>query len=367
MKRLGALTAVVAVAMALAGMNSVSLTARADSGVTSSIAGEVPQFACTPLPALRTYGIAPNGSTTAAGVNGTAEVQEYAAPKGTTLASVTLPDGFNPAQATDSTLAAFHLPPRPTEPGALAEWLDSYGHALHQTPLSSPPCMTNKNAATSNPIWSGRLSSRTSGGFTDVTGYWTQPNFVSYCLHASDRSIWDGIGGWGSSGQNKLIQAGSTTTGPGINDVSAFIEVYDLEDVINEPTPAVKTGDSFKVETTYSTSNGGTATWWFTNRTTGISHGYYQWSISGYYDGSHGEFVDERASHGSPPVPYLLRKSTNITYWSGEYLNGVQAANWTTTNLTMQDVDVLMTAVMGSTVTSSETWKDCGPGSGTNQ
>jgi hypothetical protein len=365
-RRAGSIVAVVLVLVAT--MNLVSLRAGADPRASNPLGGEVPQAACNSLNASRTYGVASNGSATSAGASGSARVQEYDAPQSTKLSAITLPDGFNAAKADDATLAAFHLPPRPTDADALAEWLDSYGHAIHQTPPSSAPCLTDLYGASANsPNWGGRLA--TSSGFKDVTGYWTQPNFVAYCQHASNRAIWDGIGGWGS-GYYKLIQAGSITTdisGSNINAISPWVEVYDLEAIITVSSPALRTGDSIKVETVYSTASGGTATWWFTNRTTGASQGWTQSGVSAYYDGAHAEYVDERATNGSTGNPYLLRKSTNYTYWSGEYINGKQSNSWPTTNVTMKDTAVLMTAVMGATVTSSETWKDCGPGSGTNQ
>ena len=182
------------------------------------------------------------------------------------------------------------------------------------------------------------------------------------------RMIFDGIGGV-NSGFNKLIQAGSVTTdtsGSNINNVSPFVEVWNMEAAILVSSPAIRTGDTVNVETVYSSASGGTATWWFTNQTTHVSQGWFQTGVSGYYDGTHAEYIDERPSR-SDGSRYLLRKSTNITYWSGEYINGTQSNSWPTTNVTMKDTDVLMTAVMGSTVTSSEAWKDCGPGLGTNQ
>jgi hypothetical protein len=170
--------------------------------------------------------------------------------------------------------------------------------------------------------------------------------------------IWDGIGAWG--GARKLIQAGSWTTGPSIHDLKAFIEVWDKEGEINVSSPAIREGDTVNVETVYSPANGGTATWWFNNLTNSQSQGWYQTGISAWYDGTSAEYINER------PGTYLLRKSS-LTYWGGKYINGTQSNNFSTTNVTMVNGDTLMTAVMGATTTSSETWRDCGPGTGTNQ
>ena len=309
----------------------------------------------------------PNGSSVRAGTPGSALIQEFAVPGGTTLGSITLPDGFNPATASPATLAAFRIPSRPSDPKAVTNWLMSYGHALHESPVRTAPCLSGYSmvSSTTSNIWAGRVVAST--GIKDVVGQWTQPNFVFYCLHSSVRSIWNGIGGYGSSGATKLIQAGSLTSGPGINDATMWVEVYNLEAAIPVSPPAIHTGDIMKVETVYSTASGGTATWTMTNRTTGEAHGWYQTGIGAYYDGSHAEYIDERYANPANGQLYLVRKSTNITYWGGEYVNGTQANSLAAISVTMKDVDTLMTTVIGATTTSSETWKDCGPSSGTNQ
>lgn len=328
---------------------------------------EVAHATCARLREMQSYGLMPSGTHVPAGRAGSALIQEFAAPGGTTLGSITLPDGFNPATASNATLATFHLPARPVDPAAVTEWLATYGHPLHERPIRTAPCLTNdamvSSATSSN--WGGRVV--TTSGVTDVVGQWTQPNFVFYCLHASIRSIWDGIGGWGTGNGNKLIQAGSLTSGSGINDAVMWVEVWNLEATITVSSPAISTGQVMKVETHYSSSSSGTATWTMTNRTTGEAHGWYQTGVSGYYDPTHAEWVDERSKNLSTGQLYLLRKSTNITYWGGEYVNGTQANSLPTTNVTMKDTDTLMTTVIGATTTSSETWKDCGPSSGTNQ
>jgi Peptidase A4 family len=345
---------------------SISWNAGAVASPRGLSGSETSAASCTALRSVRSYGVKPDGATTTRGAPGSAFVQEYAAPGGTTLAALTLPDGFNPATATDATLTRFHLPPRPQDPGARANWLELYGRPVHQTAPSSAPCLTNAFGATAanSTIWSGRVVARS--GINNVTGRWTQPNFVAYCLHASTRFIWDGIGGYGT---NKLIQAGSYTTdtsGSNINTVSAAVEVYPLEAIVTVSSPAIRTGDTVNIQTTYSSSSSGTATWTFKNQTTGVTAVWYQTGVSSYYDGTHGEYIDERATK-SDGTQYLLRKSTNITYWGSEYVNGIQSNSLTTINVTMKATDVLMTAIMGATTSSSETWKDCGPSSGTNQ
>lgn len=328
--------------------------------ISGAAADETSSSACVPLSSTGSHGLAPNGATTAAGTGGSATVQDYATPQGTTLSSITLPSGFNPAQASDATLSSFHLPPRPTDPGALSNWMQNYGHSFFETVPASPPCSTNRYAGT-RIAWAGRSATSPTKSFNDVTGHWTQPNFAFFCLRTSTRAIWDGL-----SGPKGLIQAGSYTSGSGINDVAPFVEVAPLQSIQQVPSPAISTGNSVNVETTYSSASNGTATWWFQNFTTGKSQGWTESGVSTYYDGTNGVYVDERETLPNGTIS-LLRNSTNITYWSGEYINGVQANSWATENMTMQDVDVLMTAVMGATITSSETWKDCGPGSGTKQ
>jgi len=355
--------------LVLAAISLGSIVGGAEQSAAEPATSDVPQKACTPLPAVRAYGVRSDGSATNPGTPGSGLVQEYSTPQGATLASIAVPDGFNPANATNAELAVFHIPPRPSDAGALTEWVKDYGHPLYEA-ASSAPCMTDEYAAsaTSRTNWSGRVA--VGSGFTDVSGYWTQPNFVPYCLHASTRAIWNGLGGWGSGGTNKILQAGSYTTdlsGSNINKVSAFVEVYDREAIQLVNPPAIRTGDSVNVRTLYSSSSGGTATWQFSNRTTGVNAAWYETGASAYYDGTHANYIDERTTDSSNNQLRLLRKSTNTTFWSGEYVNGQQSNSFPTINVTMMDTDTLMTALMGATITSSEAWKDCGPGLGLNQ
>jgi hypothetical protein len=342
-----------------------ALIAMTLSVVGASPPSEVFTSACSALPALGSHWVSNSGESTSAPSSQDAYVQEFAAAQGTKLQVVTRPDGFNPAIATDETLQAFSIPPRPKDPGALAAWNATFGHPLHEVPPPKAPCETDRqNILTdTDPAMSGRLE--TSSGFTDVSGQFTQPTFVSYCLHLSDRSIWNGIGGW-FTGTAGLIQAGTDTNGPGIRDVDPWVEVYPLENEIVVPSPAVSAGNVLGVDTSYSaTFQGGTASWHFYNHSTGVSITYQHTGVSKYYDGRSAEYFDERATQGGSPL--LLRKSSNSTVWSYEYVNGQVASHWTTTAVTMLKTSTLMAPAIGTTTGSSETWKDCGPSSGTNQ
>lgn len=347
---------IVALVLLVSMLGSVSDEAVADLG-TGVPAGD--EGSCTPMERSGEYGLMADGTVTTADAPGSALVSEFANPYGGVLSSIAYPEGFNPTSASDATLRRFHLPERPSNPGALADWLSLYGHPLTSERTDRPPCATNLAAAFST-NWSGRVSVGT--GIRDVNGRWTQPNLQTHCSHASMRAIWNGIG------LSSLIQAGSITvdtSGSNINAVSAFVEVYPKEPVIQVAAPAILTGDTINLRTNYATSNGGTATWTFTNQTTGVTNGWFEAGVAAYYDGIRADWIDERPSNFASGAPYLLRRSSNVTYWAGERIDGVQAGSFSAYNVTMKDVDTLMTAQLGQTTTSSETWLDCGPGSGT--
>ncbi|MFP5224221.1 MAG: G1 family glutamic endopeptidase [Actinomycetota bacterium] len=154
--------------------------------------------------------------------------------------------------------------------------MTAYGRPLKQDRSAAPPCVTDRIApptSSNSNIWAGRLA--WGSEIRRVVGRWTQPNFVSYCAHASNRAIWNGIGGVGVS---KLIQAGSMTidtSGSNINAVKAFVEVFDLEPAIAVAQPAISAGDLVSVDTSYATSGGGTATWAFSNLSTGVAQVWF--------------------------------------------------------------------------------------------
>jgi Ricin-type beta-trefoil lectin domain len=229
-----------------------------------------------------------------------------------------------------------------TANGQLAEMNTCTGSASQQwqfradgavVNLASGKCLDDPNSNLANgtrlQVWSCNLGfnqgffgpfnwpgSGLGGMYTDVSGDWIEPTFVTACRSASGYSMWVGLGGYG---QNiPLLQNGTDvvpTGGP--NDDYAWWETLGSTTATQFPeTPIdfpVGRNDVMAAETSYNPAND-KVTFVFNNITLGLSmmvgpvsnlNGH---NVIDYYNGNSAEIIAERPEMDNSGHFYQLRK-----------------------------------------------------------
>lgn len=144
---------------------------------------------------------------------------------GASATIVVPPANFNPVSASDSELAIYGIPVRPTSSAALEVWLNKYSRIDYPTPPSELN-QTPIQASTVPRSYAGWFSGTTSNTATDL--YFTQPNAsLSQCTGGSGISlgaIWAGLG----AGTSNLAQDGTYfgSDFPGVTNGEFFFEFW---------------------------------------------------------------------------------------------------------------------------------------------
>lgn len=241
---------------------------------------------------------ATNPSAPAQTASGLSQLQAYPLP----------PVGFNPLTASDSDLAKYGFPARPSDAQGLAKWqsvmskwkqsvivhADSTSLGVNQSGIT-----TNSVTTGTTPKWAGYLDyNSTSNGFTDVHAYsYAEPISAP---SGSQYADWVGFGGMqisGLDGGSDVLQAGmiaqKTTSG------TIFTPCYDILPAFSStgPTPlsglTISAGDQVYFDVSYTTANGGTFSWYVQDSTTGQATSNKLTGATTYYDGKEAEAVIE--------------------------------------------------------------------------
>jgi Peptidase A4 family len=255
------------------------------------------------------------------------------------------PAGFKPLTASAAQLAAYGLPPRPTNAADLASWTKLMSHlttlvapdisvsaAQHNNLPQRPSVQAGGQAGVSTGstnIWSGYVSKESgSTYYNDVFGEWVQPSISATSCSGATHLSWVGLGGYGTAkliqdGTNQSNQAWYEYLGAGGTGVSITLLPASL---------GIHSGDTIAAWTSYSA---GTAYWTVEDVTNGKASSASLSSASSFYDGSSAEFIDERTTFGTTPSPLADYSATDWTSASAEITStGYKDALSSLTNVT---------------------------------
>jgi hypothetical protein len=229
------------------------------------------------------------------------------------------PPGFDPLKATAGELAEYDFPARPKDTETLDEWqetMESYKETVPSNLCIAPRSEGNSAEVVSkepgvfnSSNWSGYLTvdPKAENTWVGITGTFIQPYYhPTQCEHTRSNH-WVGLGGIGEKGHFRLIQAG-TVIGtdhkirPFLNFLQPAYEHGDLR------VPGIKIGkkDSVRITLFYELANERLIANFFDN-STGKST---RWGVQNlphqFYDGSTGDFIDERSTDGATGKYYDL-------------------------------------------------------------
>lgn len=233
------------------------------------------------------------------------------------------PAGFSPLKASAAQLAAYGLPPRPTNAADLARWTALMGHvttlvvpdvsisaaqpnSLPKLPTVQPGAKAGVSTGSTN-IWSGYVSKQASSTYyNEAFGEWIQPSISATTCTGATHLSWVGLGGYGTSkliqdGTNQSNQAWYEYLGAGGTGVSITLLPASL---------GIHSGDTIAAWTSYSA---GTAYWTVEDVTSGKASSATLTGASSFYDGSSAEFIDERTTFGTTPSPLADYSATDWT------------------------------------------------------
>ncbi|MHB1627587.1 MAG: G1 family glutamic endopeptidase, partial [Bacilli bacterium] len=209
------------------------------------------------------------------------------------------PVGFDPMTASNSDLAKYGLPPRPTDQTKLAQWEKDYGTVKHWI----DPTFThlNQKLDTLSPNgggWSGLTYDNSSQPASRVVGWWVQPlsSAPSQDQPAYSAS-WIGLGGVNG---NPLIQGGTESNVGTNNNYPAIWEIAGT----NKATGGVLTvnglnnvaSDYMYCDISYAN---GTANFYFHDLTNGNAVSFSQTGITGFSTNGEADWITEDPSLGT--------------------------------------------------------------------
>jgi Peptidase A4 family len=230
------------------------------------------------------------------------------------------PESFDARTATDEQLERYNFPPRPSDPAALAEWDKTFGNDAKPVPPGG--CVSDEFAeeefASEDEVtlnWAGfeNPAQGHPSHFGAVTGEYGQPAYHSTSCAEPHEVSWTGLGGDFSS---NLIQDG---TGMTASEYFAWYEI--LPSPLVRVSLTVKSGDLIQDYVTYS---GGTIDFWVYNHSRETySHTTFT-GMSGSYNGSSAEYIDERPSVGGSLAN--LANFEKVNWQEGKAYNNVTGA-----------------------------------------
>jgi hypothetical protein len=211
------------------------------------------------------------------------------------------PKSFDPRTASAQALERYGFPRRPTDPAARAQWDKVFGNDAQ--PAAPGGCVSNEFAEGPEEVAGGGSGEEIFAsedkntlnwaGFEDaaqghpshfgaVTGEYPQPTYHSTSCAEPHEVSWTGLGGDFST---NLMQDG---TGLG-SEYYAWYEI--LPNPLVKVSLTVKAGDLIQDYVTYS---GGTVDFWVYNHSRETYSHTTIGGVSGSYNGSSAEYVDER-------------------------------------------------------------------------
>lgn len=263
------------------------------------------------------------------------------------------PPGFDPLTASDAMLERYALAPRPSqsEPEQLRLWEEQMSTYREMSPpvgcTGTPPPRTGvtgeviHTGTEGNPNWSGYVTSAPTNRYqwNDAWADFTQVNGASHfsCKSNAILSSWVGLGG-DHEQYSGFIQAGTDAYTNGTT--AQWIEYWagNWHEATYFPEMYVYPGDYIGLNVSYNVSTE-TATFEVYDQNTGIFRSVV---IPGlglqFYDGSSGDFIDERPAGETGYYPLLnfgqhqmlfaqVRNAAGNWAWLGE-TNNVREQMW---------------------------------------
>ena len=240
------------------------------------------------------------------------------------------PNGFNPLKASDDVLAAYGLPPRPTDKTALKTWkqdMKAYKHIYRPNKV-----YTKKNEKGSQlgtlytPNWSGVAETVPSGSsavYRHVYGDYTQPQ--NCCPNTTDNvnrqeSTWVGIGGINNQ---QLIQCGTAMQAQIYYYWYEYLSADSDTNMVGVNAGLIYPGDHIHVAVDFD-GNTCFATFTLQNVTRSTSAIVKTSAIGKCYNGATAEWIDERPTVNQS---YCQLANFNTVNWSNCYMaNNLTAA-----------------------------------------
>lgn len=233
-----------------------------------------------------------------------------------------LPDGLDPANATDVELELYGFPTRPTAAADLADWLHRFAH-LHYLPASQPCISKTVSAApmettTYSNIWAGKELEGPTNSFSLVTGDWVMPQI--YTTACQGGALGQGLTNWvGLSKSGALLQDGFNSYG-GNNGWYEYAgpggtsNKVDFGNSGQQPSIYANPGDQVTSYTSYDSvhfhATFSVANYTQTTATTPHSVG----RGTSYYNGAQAVWITERPSL-TPGGPQNITQASPV-YWT---------------------------------------------------
>jgi hypothetical protein len=246
------------------------------------------------------------------------------------------PAGFSVATATSSELALYGIPPDPpaTSGTQRATWQELFGNPqlhfltppsqLHSVPTWSPSRDNNSQN------WSGFVAYN--GGYSNVSGDYTEPSLGASRCATNSVSFWVGLGGFGTG--VPLAQDGTAENVGGLGQNQAWFEFFPQVGMIDLNLYATP-GQGFYAATTYDYSN--IYTFFLMNVYTGAVEDFNA-AANQSFNGSTAEWIAERpcsanCTSGNPTFTNLSNFQTmywNLTGYNSGAGNAYQTSNYQT-------------------------------------
>lgn len=259
---------------------------------------------CQPLTVTKTTYMTTEGVPVAASAPDTATVYHLELNPGDDIRQVVPPIGFNPLTASDKELQVLGLPSRPTDSAISIDAWTKMWAGFKGFDAGGSMCVMQKSApiigSFNEPNWAGVEASLRSD-YRRAQGQARVPASLNgTCPDVSNLSLWVGVGGNPGSG---LLQNGVSTYDLSYQSMFAWWEAispsHDTQ-MVDVAGSWANPGDLTYLNTYYSLNAGNVQFTWY-NLTTGnylptvYVSSYAGEPISGYYDGTTAEFIDERA------------------------------------------------------------------------
>jgi hypothetical protein len=237
----------------------------------------------------------------------------YELPNGSAMVVRTPPIGFDPVSASDTQLAEYSFPPRPTEASALADWTQvMQAYRSDGPPAQSFQLSTDTQSLKYSVIYTnwagfsaGTLNTQNTT-YVGVKGEMTVPSHSGTCGSNSGIGIWVGLGG--TDNQNDLAQQGIECGNSGVGSGGAFrpfTEFANTENPIvfcSQTSWTFPAGDVIYQNMSFYTSLN-QAYFYIEDITTGVAHScsVAQPSSNWSFNGNTADWVVE--APGSSPAP----------------------------------------------------------------
>lgn len=279
---------------------------------------------------------------------------------------------FDPLQASNSELKQYGIPPRPSDPTALARWRSTVGQAgkCIVGPITQKADVRFPTENSAN--WSGyKASANAYTSFDEITMEFTVPSF-SGCKSGdyADSAVWPGL----TTPSDPLVQAGTDllTYGSGSTceyQYEAWAEVLPADPyILDSSSYPVASGDTMFVDITLNTPTDGIANFYIANLTQSwwTSPGI---TTNGTDRASLGQWILERGCEGNNDELFYLSDYGTSVDVSDATAGSNGEAYWPVGDLT--DIYQITMAHSGTTYSSpsslgtggdnfSFTWNDWG-------